>query len=75
MQTEIVSILKNKVDFQSFCIKYFNTFKSKSNGQHYSNIDGEKLNYSTAQCFYEDYVYSNYNLNQYIKETSSPVKS
>ena len=54
-------------NFDEFVCKYFNCHKSKWG---FINNDGEKLNISIANDFYEDYAYSNNNFDEYVKNTT-----
>ena len=66
MNFDLLAITKSKLDFDDFCIYYFETVKQSSS---FFNIHNkEKLILSTASDYYEDYVNSDLNFDNYCEQ-------
>ena len=66
--TDLLSVVKNKLDFDAFCINYFQTIKQDGNFYHVKTK--EKLNQSIAYDFYDEYVRTDLDFEEYQAQTS-----
>ena len=64
---EVVAAIKGKLSFKEFTERYFAV--QEIDGKFF-NIEREELKYRTAVEFYDDYISSGREFNQYVKETS-----